>query len=271
MNPKPSYLLLALIAVITSCGSNNNPERDNDIATSHEEIPEPKKMNFNIISSYPHDTSAYTQGLELFNGKMYESTGDYVNSSIRITNFKNGSVEKKHLMGTDKIFGEGITIMNNKIYQLTWQSNIVYVYDINNIEKPIQTFNWPYEGWGITHDNNQLYVSDGTANIYIVDPARFKIKSTISVKDNEGAVAQLNELEYVNGFLFANIYQTEIIVKINPENGKIIERAYLPNLLKDDEKSERTDVLNGIAYDSISKNFFITGQRWPKMFEVKFN
>ena len=271
MNQKSSYLLLALIAIITSCGSNNNAERDNDIVTSHEEIPEPQKMNFNIISSYPHDTSAYTQGLEIFNGKMYESTGDYVNSSIRITNYKNGSVEKKHLMGTDKIFGEGITILNNKIYQLTWQSNIVYVYDINNIEKPIQTFNWPYEGWGITHDNQQLYVSDGTANIYIVDPATFKVKSIINVKDNEGAVAQLNELEYVNGFLFANIYQTEIIVKINPENGKIIERAYLPNLLKDEEKSERTDVLNGIAYDSISKNFFITGKRWPKMFEVKFN
>lgn len=271
MNNKLTFIALVLLGAASSCGSNSSSERDNDIATPHTEIAEPKKMNFNIIGSYPHDTGAYTQGLEIFNGKMYESTGDYEHSSLRVTNHKSGSVEKMHLMGTDKIFGEGITIFNNKIYQLTWQSNIVYVYDINNIDKPVQTFTWPYEGWGITHDSKQLYVSDGTANIYAVDPATFKVKASISVKDNEGPVTQLNELEFVNGFLFANIYQTDIIVKINPENGLIIERAYLPNLLKEVERTERTDVLNGIAYDSISKNFFITGKRWPKMFEVKFN
>lgn len=269
---KYARLLLFITILFSSCGSNKIVDQDTDIATPHVEVPAPKEMKFNILKIYPHDTGAYTQGLEIYDGKMYESTGDYEQSSVRITNHKTGSIEKKHLMGSDKIFGEGITIFNKKIYQLTWQSNIVYVYDISNIEKPLQTFNWPYEGWGITHDNKQLYVSDGTSNIYMVDPVSFKVKNSIAVKDNEGPVMELNELEYVDGFIYANVYQTELIVKINPENGQVVGRAYLHNLLQPtDVIAERTDVLNGIAYDSISKNFFITGKRWPKMFEVKFD
>ena len=173
-------------------------------------------------------------------------------------------------MGTDKIFGEGITIFNNKIYQLTWESHKAYQYDINKIETPEKTFDWPYEGWGLTHDTSSLIISDGTANIYFVDPTTFKVKSTVAIKDDQGPVNYLNELEYVNGFIYANVYQTNIIVKINAESGHVVGRLYMNGLLQqNDIVANRTDVLNGIAYDSTTKNFLITGKRWPKMFEVR--
>ncbi len=263
-------LIILSAFFITSCNSGSNPDNDPDIATPHVGIDAPINLSYNIISVYPHDTSAYTQGLELFNGKMYEATGDYENSSLRITNHKTGSVEKKHIMGTSDIFGEGITIFKDKIYQLTWESNMAYLYNISNVDKPIKTFNWPYEGWGITHNNQDLIISDGSANLYFVDPETFKVKSTLSVRDDQGAVNMLNELEYVNGFIFANVYQTNFIVKIDAESGHVVGRITMNGLLQQsDVTSGRTDVLNGIAYDSISKRFFITGKRWPKMFEVE--
>lgn len=263
-------LIILSIIFITSCNTDSNPDNDPDIVTPHVGIDAPISLSYNIISVYPHDTSAYTQGLELFNGKMYEATGDYENSSLRISNHKTGLIEKKHLMGTSDIFGEGITIFKDKIYQLTWESNVAYLYNISNIDKPIKTFNWPYEGWGITHNNQDLIISDGSANLYFVDPETFKVKSTLSVRDDQGAVNMLNELEYVNGFIFANVYQTNFIVKIDAESGHVVGKITLNGLLQQsDVVPNRTDVLNGIAYDSTSKRFFITGKRWPKMFEVE--
>jgi glutaminyl-peptide cyclotransferase len=224
------------------------------------------------VANYPHDTGAYTQGLQFYKGKLYEGTGDYENSSIRITDIKTGRVEKKHIMGSDKIFGEGINIFKDKIYQLTWQSHVVYVYDLGNIDKPINTFNWPYEGWGITNNGTDLIISDGSANLYFVNPDDFKVKSTIAVTDNGGPVLELNELEYIDGYVFANVYQTEKIVKIDPSSGHVVAKMELPGLpgqyFKDQIVPERTDVLNGIAYDSTSKKMYITGKRWPKLFEV---
>src|SRR5690606_17261956 len=149
-------------------------------------IAAPVKIDYTILNQYLHDTSAYTQGLEFFDGKLYESTGDFTNSSLRITDAKTGAVLEKHLMGTDKIFGEGITIFNNKIYQLTWENNIIYQYDVKNIKQPIKTFDWPYAGWGITHNDSLLIISDGTANLYFVHPDNLKLMSTISVIDNNG-------------------------------------------------------------------------------------
>jgi len=266
------FYLFIILSIISSCNGDETPDHDASIETPHVGINEPKTITYQVINQFPHDTSAYTQGLEIHNGKLYESTGDYENSSLRITDAKSGKVEKKHMMGTSELFGEGITIFKNKIYQLTWESNIAYVYDISNIDKPINTFKWPFEGWGITHDTASLIISDGTANLYFVDPNTFKVKSTIAVKDNHGPVEYLNELEYVNGYVYANVYQSNNIVKINPETG-IVEGMITFNGLMDqsDYIPNRTDVLNGIAYDSASKNFLITGKRWPKMFEVKFN
>jgi glutamine cyclotransferase len=262
---------LFTVLLLVSCNTGDKTPDENDPVIPSG-IPAPAPIGFTIISKHPHDSSAYTQGLEIHNGKLYEGTGDYETSSLRITDWKTGIVEKKHLMGSQDIFGEGITVFNNKIYQLTWESNVVYQYDISNIEKPVKKFEWPYEGWGITHNDKELIVSDGSSNLYIVDPESFRVKSTISVNDNNGPVRLLNELEYVNGYVYANVYQTNYIVKIDFESGHVVGKINLQGLLPESEYVPgRTDVLNGIAYDSASGNFLITGKRWPRLFEMKLN
>lgn len=255
-----------------SCNNSDSSDTDLSIVPPKTGIPAPVTLSYNIIAQHPHDTGAYTQGLQLYNGKMYEATGDYENSSLRITDYKTGKVEKIHPMGSSKIFGEGITILNNKIYQLTWQSKLVYVYDITNITKPIKTFTWPYEGWGITSNGTDLIISDGTANLYFVNPENFKVKSTISVQTDKGPLDSINELEYINGFVYANVYTTKIIVKIDPVSGHVVGVMNFDNILQaSDIIPERTDYFNGIAYDSTSKTMFITGKRWPKLFEIRLN
>ena len=267
--------ILAIIFLGGFAACNNAKDEghtvvDSTILPAYTGIKPPVNITYTVIAQHPHDTSAYTQGLQVFNGKLYEGTGDFETSSLRITDWKTGTVEKKHMMGTNKIFGEGINIFNGKIYQLTWQSHIVYVYDVNNIDKPVNTFNWPYEGWGITNNGKDLIISDGSSNLYFVNPTDFKVQSTIAVVTNEGPVANLNELEYIDGSVYANVYQTNDIVKIDPESGHVIGKMTFDNLLQEnDYVPERTDVLNGIAYDSTSKTMLITGKRWPKLFEVK--
>ncbi|CAN5630272.1 glutaminyl-peptide cyclotransferase [soil metagenome] len=269
------YFLLAALVLFSACSNRNNDTEPATTETPVTGIAAPQNITLNIIGIYPHDTSAYTQGLEIYKGKLYEGTGDYETSSLRITDIKTGKVEHKHMMGTSKIFGEGITIFNNKIYQLTWQSHVVNVYDLNNIDKPVQTFNWPYEGWGITHNDKELIISDGSANFYFVNPADFRIRTTIQVTDNAGPVNNLNELEMINGFVFANVYTQDFIVKVDPASGNVVGRIDLPGLkdqyFKNQVIADRTDVLNGIAYDSTSKKIYITGKRWPKMFEAYIN
>lgn len=266
------FFALSLLAFSISC-NNNTDTVDTSIIPPVSGIAAPANISFTIVSEFPHDTSAYTQGLELHNGKMYEATGDYANSSLRITDHKTGKVEQKHAMGSAKIFGEGITILKDKLYQLTWESNVVYVYDVKNINKPIKTFTWPYDGWGITNNGTDLIISDGSSNLYFVNPDDFKIKNTVGVQTNNGPEDSLNELEYVNGFVYANVYQTNKIVKIDPESGHIVGILNFPTNFKADEdaKNPRADVLNGIAYDSTNKSFFLTGKRWSKMFQVTLN
>ncbi len=261
---------LCATLLLFSCNNSKTPDTDPDIIPPPSGIKAPEKISFAILSQYPHDTSAYTQGLEIYNGKLYESTGDYESSSLRVTDWKTGKVEQIHPMGTDEIFGEGITIFNNKIYQLTWENNIVYVYDINDIKKPIKTLQWPYQGWGITNNGKELIVSDGTANLYFVDPETFKVLNTVSVRDNIGPVKFLNELEYVNGYVYANVYESDHIVKIDPISGFVAGKISLPGLLQpEDIIPNRTNVLNGIAFDSTTNNFLITGKRWPRLYELK--
>lgn len=262
------YYPIILLTLLYSC----NGSKENDPVTDPVFTPAPQ-LNYNIVNIYPHDSSAYTQGLQLYNGKMYEGTGDYQNSSLRITDYKTGKVEKKHVMGSEKIFGEGITIFKGKIYQLTWQSHEVYVYDQGNVEKPIKTFNWPYEGWGITNNGTDLIVSDGSANLYFVNADDFKVKSRITVSEDGVLQDALNELEFVNGFIYANVYQKDVILKIDPATGKVAGKLNLPaDLIEKNAPGfvpePGDEVLNGIAYDSASKKFFITGKRWPKLFEV---
>ncbi|HRD56934.1 MAG TPA: glutaminyl-peptide cyclotransferase [Ferruginibacter sp.] len=268
------YLIVFIsIAMALSCNNNSKTEEtDPSLIPPPSGIAAPANIGFNIISEYPHDTSAYTQGLEFYNGKLYESTGDYTNSSIRITDYKTGKVLQKHSMGSDKIFGEGITFLNGKLYQLTWESNIVYVYDAANINKPIKTFNWPYDGWGITNNGKDLILSDGSANLYFVNPEDFKVLNTISVQTDKGPIENINELEYVNGMIYANVYTTSSIIKIDSESGHVKGILNFPDFgTKERQTNPRADYFNGIAYDSSSKNLFVTGKRWSKLYEVKLD
>lgn len=263
-------ILIVSAVFLFSCQGNDTPDSDPDIVTPHVETPEAVVIPYKIVNQTPHDTAAYTQGLEIYNGKVYEGTGDYEQSSIRINNRNSGKVEFKHLLGKSEVFGEGITILNNKLYQLTWENHQVFVYDVKNLNVPEKTMNWPYEGWGLTNDGKSLIISDGTSTLYTVNPNDMKVLSTISVRDHQGPVNMLNELEMAEGFIYANVYQTNQIIKIDPASGQVIGRMTFNNLLSAQEiVPDRTDVLNGIAYDSTSKSFLITGKRWPKMFEIK--
>jgi glutaminyl-peptide cyclotransferase len=231
-----------------------------------------KVIPYTIISQYPHDTASYTEGLEFYNGKLYESGGDFKNSLLQFGDAKTGKIEKTQKMGTDKIFGEGITILNGKLYQLTWQTHEVFVYDVKDISKVIQQFTWPYDGWGMTNNGTDLIITTGGADLYFVDPATFKVKNIVHIHDNTGPVDSVNELEYVEGFVWGNVYQTNDIVKINPQTGEIVGKMNFDNLLDPQSKLQsRAEYFNGIAYDSTSKTFFITGKRWPKIYEMRVN
>lgn len=265
-----------LLIFLNSCGDGNNNNSGYDPEIAPPVVAAPANLTYTVLSVHPHDPQAYTQGLELYKGKMYEGTGDYENSSIRITDYKTGTVEKKHVMGNDKVFGEGITIFKDKIYQLTWETNLVYVYDIKDITKPIKTFNWPFQGWGITHNDTDLIISTGVnPNLYFVNPDDFRVKNILPIYDQKGPVYMLNELEFINGFVYANVYQTNTIVKIDTQEGKVVGKIDLTGLIgqyaPEFHPKADDEVLNGIAFDSTTNSLFITGKRWPKLFEIKLN
>jgi glutaminyl-peptide cyclotransferase len=232
-----------------------------------------KIISYSTIGQYPHDTATFTQGLEFYKGKLFESGGDLKNSVLRFGDAKTGVAEKKNMMGTDKIFAEGITILNEKIYQLTWQTHEVFVYDVNDITKPIQQLTWALEGWGITNNGTDLLITTGDTKLHTVDPLTFKIKNTVEIHDATGPIKEVNELEYVDGFVWGNRWHTNDIVKINPATGEIVGKMNFDNLLdpKDEVGRGEERTLNGIAYNKETKTFFITGKRWPKMFEVRVN
>ncbi len=260
-------LLCTLFACNNKKNEENNAEEENAIAA-------PKVINYNVVKIYPHDTSSYTQGLIWYNDHLYEGTGEYNTSKIAKIDMNSGKPVMEHKITDPSIFGEGITIFDNKIYQLTWQANKVYVYDLHSFKK-INEFNWPQEGWGITHNNKSLIISTGSSNLYFVNPDTFKIENIVGVTNNYGPVGNINELEYINGAIYANQYETNYILKINPESGKVEGRMDLTNIRQkngvpdDPNMLQNGLVLNGIAYDSAKNSLLITGKKWPALFEIK--
>lgn len=265
---------LCCVIVLFACHNNDTTSDNSSTTVPLQGIAAPQPITFTIDSIYPHDPKAFTQGLEFYNGKLYEGTGLQNETDLRIVDFKTGKVEKNHHIADTSIFGEGITIFNNKIYQLTWTSHKVFVYDIKNFDQPIKTLPWSSEGWGLTHDDHRLIVSDGSSNLYFVSPEDFHTLKTISVADNNGPVDNLNELELINGSVFANKWQTDEIYKIDTTNGHVTGKMNLTGLLAQyaaKDINNDTNVLNGIAYDSSRKTLFITGKKWPKLFAMHLN
>lgn len=267
-------LLIGLMLIISfSCKKTElvvNDTPNAEVLHTHTrgtQLPTFQTLNYQILNIYRHDYDAFTQGLELFNGKLYEGTGNYSKSSLRIVDVKTGIVEKKHVMGSSYIFGEGITIFKNQLFQLTWKNNVVYVYNPNDITRVVNTYNWPREGWGITHNENQLIISDGSARLYFVDPTSFAVIKTVTVTGSQGPVSYLNELEFIDGYVFANIYGSDKIIKIDPTNGNIVGSINLANLRYYYNISSN-NVLNGIAWNAFSRTMYVTGKNWPYLFEI---
>jgi glutamine cyclotransferase len=220
-----------------------------------------------IIKTYPHDRRAFTQGLVFRDGLLYESTGQYGRSDLRTVKLETAEVLHRHKLPS-KYFGEGITIRRNRIIQLTWKSRRGFVYDCNTLE-PLYSFVYPGVGWGITHDQRRLIVSDGTSTLQLLDPNTFKITGTLKVHDNNTPVAGLNELEYIKGRIYANIWKSDRIAVISPENGAICAWIDLKGILNGSKYRRRLGVLNGIAYDNAGDRLFVTGKLWPYIFEIK--
>ena len=221
---------------------------------------------YRVVKVYPHDRQAFTQGLQYVDGVLYEGTGQNGQSGIRKVKLETGEV-MQHQPLDAKYFGEGITVWNNTIVQLTWQSEIGFVYDKATF-KQTKTFTYPGEGWGLTHDGARLIMSDGSAVIRFLDPASFKEIGRVTVRENGVPVKNLNELEYVKGEILANIWQTARLARISPKTGEIVGWVDLSGLL-DPREAVGTDVLNGIAYDAAGDRLFVTGKWWPKLFEIK--
>ncbi len=270
-----------ILLLFFSCNNNASSDYDKTIPMPKAyDIAAPASIIFTIDSVYPHDPSAFTQGLEFFKGKLYEGTGELGKTRLRIVDIKTGVAEKEHKISDDSIFGEGITIFKNKLYQLTWQNNKIFVYNLNDITRPASTLNWGREGWGATNDGKNIIISDGTSKLYFTEPdenkKEMKINKILTVISNRGEVDSLNELELIDGYVYANRWLTNQIVKIDTANGHVVGVMDLTGLLKQYDPGAKIDgdggaVLNGIAYDSTTKKIYITGKDWPKLFEIRLN
>jgi glutamine cyclotransferase len=252
----PAVLLLAAL-LFTAQGSSNFIEAD--------AIP---VFGYQIVNVYPHSSLAFTQGLVYDEGVLYEGTGLYGRSTLRRVDLETGRVlEQTHLENT--LFGEGVALWKDRIIQLTWQSGRGLVYGKENLTE-IGNFSYPTEGWGITSDNKSLIMSDGTDILHILDPESFAEKGQIKVTANGTPLKGLNELEYIKGQIYANVWPTNWIVIISPESGEVKGKINLQGILQErDIQGSVVDVLNGIAYDELEDRLFVTGKLWPKLFEIK--
>jgi len=227
-------------------------------------IPE---YGYEVVHSYPHDPQAYTQGLFYLNGTMYESTGLWGESSIRKVKFETGEVLEKRQI-PEQYFGEGIINWKDRLLELTWKNELGFIYDLASFA-PKGQFMYPGEGWGLTQDGKRIIMSDGSAQLRFWDPETLREMGRVTVTDEAGQVNELNELEWVKGEVYANVYQTDRIARINPSSGKVVGWINLAGILAPGDRTGNEDVLNGIAYDARTDRLWVTGKRWPKLFEIK--
>ena len=247
---------------------NNEKETVNTTITILNSEP-PKVYSYKIINEYPHDITSYTQGIEFFNDTLYESSGQYKKSKLRKVNYKTGEVIK-NIDLSNEYFGEGLTILNDKIYQLTWREGTGFVYDVNSFDK-ISSFKYgnSKEGWGLCNNENAIYKSDGTEKIWLLNPETLAEESFIQVYTNKGKIVGINEMEWVNGKIYANRYQKDGVAIIDPKNGAVIGVIDFSPLKKLVTQHETLNVLNGIALNLKTNTIFVTGKHWDKLFEVE--
>jgi glutaminyl-peptide cyclotransferase len=273
---KKYSLPLFLLVLFVAC-KDNSTETGNGSAQESTVSNEPPAITYSILNALPHDTNSYTEGFLIHDGVIYESSGapqeyDKTRSIVGTVDPVTGKISVKAELDRKIYFGEGITILNGKLYQLTWTNKKGFIYDLKKFNKTGE-FTFPSkEGWGMTTDGNSLILSDGSSNLTYLDPVTFKTIRIVGVTDNNGPVGNINELEYVNGNILANIYQTPYIIRIDPQTGKVLGKADFSSLVKELKlKSPDAEYMNGIAYDSAKKKIYITGKFWPNIYEVRFN
>jgi len=257
-------LVLALALASLNCNGgattntpSNNPPENAPVA----------KLGYQVVNIWPHDPNAFTQGLVVLDGKVIESTGQEGRSSLRNVDLQTGRILNK-IDVPEPFFAEGIALLNNKIYQLTWQHQLGFIYDAQSFER-LGQFSYSGEGWGLTTDGQSLILSDGSNRIRFLDPDSFRVTKTIAVMDGKLPVDQLNELEFVNGEIYANIWHDDRIAAINPQSGRVTAWIDLAGLLQPGDVQDPEAVLNGIAYEQSSSRLFVTGKLWPRLFEIK--
>jgi glutamine cyclotransferase len=251
-------LAIATVGAITAVFLNNNPPSTNNGVLHY---------SYSIVNTYPHDTSSFTEGLVYSDSYIYESSGSFNGaSSLRRVDIANGNVLQEYTLPT-QYFAEGIAIVNNSIIQLTWQSHLGFIYDKNTF-RVIGNFSYPTEGWGLTFDGKQLIMSDGTANLYFLDPTTFQRTGQVQVHDGNVSVTEINSLDYNNGDVYANIWHTNTIAIINPQTGQVKALIDLTGLPAENNSNSEA-VLNGIAYDQTNNRLFVTGKDWPSLYQIK--
>jgi len=271
-------LILTSISVLeVSC--NGGKKNASETATTTIAAPDPdapKVIPFEIVKEYPHDNHAFTEGIEFHDGFLWESTGEYGISDIRKVDLATGKVLMQTKMES-KYFGEGMTLLNGKIYQLTYREGKGFVYDPKTLKQSGGFTFTAEEGWGMTNNGAQFIYDDGSNILHYIDPATYKEVKTLKVTDEHGSVADINELEMIHGFIYANQWQTDLILKIDTSTGKVVGRADLASLRQRAGLPQPTgrhgepDVLNGIAYDATNNKIYVTGKNWPKLFEIKLD
>ncbi|MES2659463.1 MAG: glutaminyl-peptide cyclotransferase [Verrucomicrobiota bacterium] len=229
----------------------------------------PDTLAYQIVSTRPHDATSFTQGLQLLDGRLFESAGQYGESALREIDPATGKVLRKRPLAKT-VFGEGLTILNKEMFVLTWKEHTAYVFDPETF-KPIRSHTYQGEGWGLTNDGKQLIMSDGSSDLKFINPKDFSVIKTLSVKDGSSPLKNLNELEMIDGQIFANIYTTDSIARISPETGQVTGWLDLKGLKNQLTPPGRAEVLNGIAHDKSTGNLLVTGKYWPQMFEIKIS
>jgi glutaminyl-peptide cyclotransferase len=250
---------VATIAMIAACASSAPPGQAPAVV-----VP---SLDYSVVQTYPHDPDAYTQGLLFHDGFLYESTGRNGKSSVRKVTLETGAVVQKRDVSAD-YFGEGLALWGTRLIQLTWQTNIGFIYDLASFA-PQGTFKYTGEGWGLATDHDRLIMSDGTATLRFLDPNTLQTTGTVMVRDSGQPVTLLNELEVIGSDVFANVYTTDRIVRIDPKSGAVTGHLDLDRLHAQIPPDREIDVLNGIAWDAQNKRLFVTGKLWPTMYQLK--
>ena len=257
-----TFFLTALALLLPICSSCQS-----GTATTAGANGKTPRYSYEVVKVYPHDQEAFTQGLVFRDGKLLESTGQEGRSTLRSVDLDSGQALKKINLAA-QYFGEGVTVLDGKVYQLTWQHHLGLIYDYQTLQQ-ISQFSSAGEGWGLTNDGHSLILSDGSNRLRFMDPGSFNVTKTIAVTDNGKPVNKLNELEYIHGEVFANIWHDQRIVSINPQTGAVTSWIDCSGLLSQSEMRDQEAVLNGIAFDSVNERLFVTGKLWPKLFEIR--